>query len=169
MEEEMNGWDVEVNDTEVSENGKGGGDGFIVLPSGTYKFTINKVEHKNYQPAAGKSGGINKPCKQIKLGIIIDGGALGKSWADDNLFAWHSCMFRTLSVLKSIGEIKDGFVGKPSDHFDALKGGEGVCEIETESYVSKKDGQTYQKNVIKKYYKPTEKFTLSSGSAQEDF
>ena len=166
--EEMTDWDLEVDDAEVKESSGGNAD-FVVLPKGNYKYTIAKVEHTTFQPKAGKQGGIDKPCKQIKVGVIVDGGALGKSWVDDNLYAWPSCMFRILSVLKSIGEIQDGFKGKISEHTDALKGGYGTCAVDTEYYTSNKDGKTYQKNVIKRYYKPSENVQLTVGPASEDF
>lgn len=166
--EEMTDWDLEIDDAEVKES-SGGNTDFVVLPKGNYKFSITKVEHATFQPKAGKQGGIDKPCKQIKLGIIVDGGALGKSWVDDNLFAWPSCLPRILSVLKSIGEIQDGFKGKIGDHLDALKGAEGVCKVDVEKYHSNKYNQDMEKNVIKVYFKPSEKVELSVGDAGEAF
>lgn len=161
----MTDWDVEIDDSQIQENSSNNGDktAFVILPAGNYKFTIAKVEHSTYQPKPGKETGITAPCKLIKLFVIVDGGALGKAGCDDNLYAWPSCLFRAIMVLKSIGEIQDGFKGALGDHFDALKGGEGVCKIKVEKY-TKRDGSAGEKNVIERYYKPSEKVELASSN-----
>lgn len=167
---EFTDWDCEIDDAEVEasapQNEK---TEFTVLPDGVYKFTVAKVEHSVYQPKEGKTTGITKPCKQIKLGIIVDGGASGKTWSDENLYCWPSCLFRVLLVLKSIGAIPEhGFKGAmPIDQF---KGGEGVCHVKKESF-KRNDGTQGEKNVIDRFLLPSQAADAIAASAEsgEDF
>lgn len=149
---EFNDWDMEVDDSQV-EQSSGSNDGFKVLPAGKYSFTIAKVEHSVYQPKDGKTTGITKPCKMIKLGIIVDGGPAGHSFVDDNLYCWPNCLHRVMSVLKSIGAISDGFKGTLP--IDELKGGTGVCRVKVKTY-PKRDGSEGERNEIDTYYKASE-------------
>ena len=161
-------WDMEIDADEISaESGSSEKKDFVVLPDGNYKFTITKVEHTTYQPKEGKTTGITAPCKQIKLGIVIHGGAAGNSWADENLFCWKTTLFKALLVLKSIGAIPEhGFKGAPP--IDQLKGGEGVCRIKTETYAKRDGSGEGTKNVIDRFYVPSEAAKVQLTETEEE-
>ena len=151
MSEEMewNDLDMVIDDTEVKDSGSK--TDFVTLPKSEYPFTIAKVEFKNYQPKPGKTTGITKPCKQIVLGLVVDGGDKGRAWVDENLYFYPTCMFRILSVFKSVGLISDGYKG--SLPWDQLKGSEGRAKFEVEKYHSTKYGEEREKMIAKSFIK----------------
>lgn len=153
MSEEMewNDLDMVIDDAEVKDSGSK--TDFVTLPKGEYPFTIAKVEFKNYQPKPGKTTGITKPCKQIVLGLVVDGGDKGNAWVDENLYFYPTCMFRVLSVFKSVGLISDGYKG--SLPWDQLKGSEGRAKFEVEQYFSKKYNEDRERMIAKTFLKST--------------
>lgn len=155
MTEEMewNDLDIVIDDAEVKDGGSK--TDFVMLPKGEYPFTIAKVEFKNYQPKPGKTTGITKPCKQITLGLVVDGGDKGKAWVDENLYFYPTCMFRVLSVFKSVGLISDGYKG--SLPWDQLKGAEGRAKFDVETYHSTKYSEDRERMVAKSFLKAAAK------------
>ena len=151
MSEEMewNDLDMVIDDAEVKDSESK--TDFVILPKGEYSFTVAKVEFKNYQPKPGKTTGITKPCKQIVLGLVVDGGDKGNAWVDENLYFYPTCMFRVLSVFKSIGLISDGYKG--SLPWDQLKGSEGRAKFEVEQYFSKKYNEDRERMIAKTFLK----------------
>lgn len=167
MSEEMewNDLDMVIDDAEVKDNG--GNSGFVVLPKDEYPFSIAKVEFKNYQPKPGKTTGITKPCKQIVIGLKVDGGDKGNGWVDENLFFYPSCMFKILSVFKSVGLISDGFKGALP--WDQLKGAEGRAKFDVETYYSTKYGDEREKMVAKTFIKATAPAPAKQASSEENW
>lgn len=152
MSEEMewNDLDMVIDDAEVKQS-TDNNDDFVILPKGEYPFTILKVEFKNYQPKPGKTTGITKPCKQIALGIKVNGGDKGSAWVDENLYFYPNCMYKILSVFKSVGLISDGFKGALP--WDQLKGSEGRAKFEVEQYFSKKYNEDRERMIAKTFLK----------------
>jgi hypothetical protein len=153
MSEEMewNDLDMVIDDAEVKDSGSK--TDFVTLPKGEYPYTIAKVEFKNYQPKPGKTTGITKPCKQIVIGLVVNGGDKGNAWVDENLYFYPTCMFRILSVFKSVGLISDGYKG--SLPWDQLKGSNGRAKFEVEKYHSTKYGEEREKMIAKSFIKAT--------------
>ena len=149
-ETDYNDLDAVIDDSAVKEN-TGDNDEFVLLPKGTYSFQIKKVEFSNYQPKPGKTTGITKPCKKIVVGLIVDGEDAGHDWVDDNLYFYPTCMFRILSLFKSLGLISDGYKG--SLPWDQLKGASGTAKFDVESYHSVKYGDERERMVVKQYVK----------------
>lgn len=166
MSEEMewNDLDMVVDDTQLNKDTEQKED-FVILPKGEYPFTIMKVEFKTYQPKAGKTSGITKPCKQITLGLKANGGDKGCAWVDENLYFYPTCMFRVLSVFKSVGLISDGFKG--SLPWDQLKGAEGRAKFEVEQYFSKKYNEDRERMIAKTFLKPTVNAAPKTKSSDE--
>lgn len=154
MSEEMewNDLDMVVDDAEVKQS-TDNNDDFVILPKGEYPFAILKVEFKNYQPKPGKTSGITSPCKQITLGIKVDGGDKGSAWVDENLYFYPTCMYKILSVFKSVGLISDGYKGVLP--WDQLKGSEGRAKFEVEQYFSKKYNEDRERMIAKTFLKST--------------
>lgn len=153
MSEEIdyNDLDVVIDDAEVKDEG-GQNTEFVTLPKGTYPFTVSKVEYSQYQPKPGKATGITKPCKLIKVGLLVDGGDAGKGWCDENLYFYPTCMFKILMLFKSVGLISDGFKG--SLPWDQLKGSSGTAKFDVETYHSKKYGDERKRTIVKQFVKP---------------
>ena len=151
MAEEMDYSDLDmiVDDSEIKQDGAS--TDFVLLPKGEYPFEISKVSFSNYQPKPGKTTGITKPCKMITLGLIVDGGDKGKSWVDENLYFYPTCMYRILSVFKSVGLISDGYKG--SLPWDQLKGASGSAKVDIEQFFSKKYNENREKNTVKTFVK----------------
>lgn len=169
MSENMdyNDLDAVIDDAEVKDEGTQ--TEFVVLPKGTYPFSVAKVEFANYQPKPGKTSGITKPCKQIKLGLIVDGGDAGKGWCDENLYFYPSCMFKILALFKSVGLISDGFKG--SLPWDQLKGASGTAKFDVESYHSVKFGEERERMEVKSFIKasaPAPEQTAQQSAAQDE-
>lgn len=141
--------DVEIDTTQIKNEGTS--EDFTILPKGTYPFEISKVEFANYQPKPGKQTGITKPCKQIKLSLLVDGGDKGKAWVNENLFFYPSCMFKIVSVFKACGLIPDNYKG--SFPWDQLKGSSGMVKLDVEKYHSTKYGEDREKNIAKTFIK----------------
>ena len=152
MSEEMDYSDLDavIDDSAIQETGSENSE-FSILPKGTYVFEIKKVEFSNYQPKPGKTTGITKPCKKITLGLLVDGEDAGRGWVDENLYFYPSCMFRILSVFKSVGLIPDGYKG--SLPWDQLKGASGAAKFDVESYHSTKYGDERERMVVKQFIK----------------
>lgn len=145
--------DMVVDDAAYEQNGDGtSNDDFVVLPKGEYPYTVSKVSFENYQPKAGKTTGITKPCKKIRLGLIVDGGDKGKAWVDENLYFYPTCMYKILSVFKSVGLISDGFKGTLP--WDELKDKTGRAKFDVESYHSTKYNDDRERMVAKTFLKP---------------
>jgi len=150
--EDYNDLDMVVDAAEVEQNAPDGNDEFVVLPKGEYEFTVSKVEFENYQPKAGKTTGITKPCKKIKLGLLVDGGDKGKAWVDENLYFYPTCMYKVLAAFKSVGLIQDNFKGTLP--WDELKGASGRAKFDVETYHSTKYGDDRMCMVVKTFLKP---------------
>jgi hypothetical protein len=165
MSEEMewNDLDMVVDDAEVKDSESK--TDFVILPKGEYPFIIAKVEFKNYQPKPGKTTGITKPCKQIVLGIVVDGGDKGSAWVDENLYFYPTCMYKILSVFKSVGLISDGFKGTLP--WDQLKGSEGRAKFEVEKYHSTKYGEDRERMIAKTFLKSTANATPKTEANDE--
>ena len=155
MSEEIdfNDLDAVIDTAEIKQEGNS--EDFALLPKGTYPAEIAKVEFSNYQPKPGKTSGIRTPCKQIKLGLLVDGGDKGKAWADENLYFYPTCMFKIVSVFKACGLIPDGYKG--AFPWDQLKGASCLVKLDVESYHSVKYGDDRERNIVKTFSKPVEK------------
>lgn len=164
-EMEWNDLDIVIDDSEIKDSGNNKTE-FTVLPKGEYPFTVTKVEYRNYQPKPGKTTGITKPCKQIVLGLVVDGGDKGTAWVDENLYFYPTCMFKVLSVFKAVGLISDGYKG--SLPWDQLKGTKGRAKFDVEKYHSTKYDEDRERMIAKAFVKAAPNNNAESDSDWTD-
>lgn len=119
---------------------------FVVLPEGTYPFTVKSFERAEY-PGGDKI----PPCKKAVLTLEIDGGALGTTEVTENLYLhskaeWKLCQFFTAIGLRKHGE-------QLKMNWNAVPGTRGLCEIQVNEYKNK-DGEKRKNNRVTKFCEP---------------
>ena len=129
-------WDSEIQYTESN---------FIVLPEGTYPYTVTGFDRQNYDGSAKIP-----PCKAAVVHLKVDGGPLGVANVDERLFLHSNMMWKLSEFFTSIGMLqKDGSVRM---NWNAVPGAVGKLEL----YVNKweKDGQKKENNRVKAFLPP---------------
>lgn len=94
------GWDDEVSEDNAVKTER---EAFIVLPNGTYPFTVNKLERKTY-----KGSDKLPPCNEVDIGLIIDGGKLGKAYVTKHFYMHTKTLGMIYDFLTAIGLHKKG-------------------------------------------------------------
>ena len=95
------GWDDEVSASDAGESQQQ--EDFVILPKGTYPCKVMKVERGSFKGSAKLP-----PCNRVKVGIIIDGGELGRGWADHNFYMHTSTLWKIYQFMEAIGLRKKG-------------------------------------------------------------
>mgnify|MGYP003294009421 CR=1 FL=1 len=92
MKEGAIDWDQDVSEKDAGNEQM---DGFVVLPEGDYKFTVDKAERGQFK------GSANLPaCNQVKVGIIVDGGEKGKSYVWMRFYKHFRFIISTILFIK---------------------------------------------------------------------
>jgi hypothetical protein len=97
MTERAYSWDEPV----IDKPNEGGG--FVLLPAGTYPFTVTKFERSRHEGSAKLPA-----CPKAIVTIEIDGGDLGKTTRAENLFLHSKCEGLLCAFFTSIGHRKHG-------------------------------------------------------------
>ena len=119
---------------------------FILLPAGTYPFTVKSFERGEY------AGGDKVPaCKKAVLTIEIDGGALGVADITENLFLHSRAEWKLCQFFTAIGQRQHG--EKLRMDWTKVPGSRGMAEVEVNNYKDR-DGNPRQNNRIKTYLEP---------------
>ncbi|NLU24128.1 MAG: DUF669 domain-containing protein [Clostridiales bacterium] len=122
--------------------------GFALLPAGTYKFTVTKMERARHAGSAKLP-----PCNKAELTLTIDGGEHGAVSITHNLFLHTKCEGLLCAFFESIGQRKHGDPLVPK--WNAIVGSSGMCELEVHRY-TKKDGTDGESNQVKNFLPPEE-------------
>lgn len=120
---------------------------FTLLPEGVYPFTVTGFER-------GHHGGSEKlsACPKAILSIEIDGGSLGKTTLQHNLFIHRKtegllCDFFTAIGLRRRGEpIRMDWTRVP--------GASGTCKVGIREWISSRTGETMRSNEIRRFLEP---------------
>ena len=128
-------------DSEIEHDGSG----FSILEPGTYTFKIVDLSRDRF-----KGSDKTPPCPQASLTIELSDAQGNTGRAFDNIllssnFEWKLCQFFT-----AIGQRKHG--EKLAPNWNKVVGSTGTCEVGKDTYT--KDGNTREKNVIKRYLEP---------------
>lgn len=132
MEREF-GWD------DVIEND---GPAWVLLPEGTYPFTVTKLERKRY-PGGEKL----PPCWKAELTIAVE-GAEGTANIQHNLFLHSKCEGLLCAFFTAIGDRKHGQPLKMD--WDHVVGKKGICKVGIREWIDK-NGSSRQSNEIKEF------------------
>ena len=96
------GWDDEVSTSDAGEMSQPKDD-FIVLPAGTYKATINKIERGSFNGSEKMDA-----CPMVTISAIIDGGDLGRSYTKTRFFMHTKTLWRIFEFMEALGLRKKG-------------------------------------------------------------
>ena len=136
------GWDDEI--TKESE--------FELVPAGTYDFRIDAMERGRYTPSETST---MSACNMATLHVVVKNPETGNDVTIlDPLYLNTKAEWRLSEFFRSIGQKKHGEPLRPN--WNAVPGSTGKCEIEVNTYKSKKTGNDVTNNKIKKYldYEP---------------
>lgn len=129
------GWDDEIDVASVNEGRETDREEFVILPEGTYPFKVVKFERGSF---AG--GGKIPACNKVTVGIILDGGNIGRGYASENFFMVDTLMWKIFSFLDSVGLHQEGSVSIPWSKVESGIGElSGRCKITNRDY----NGKTY--------------------------
>lgn len=124
-------WDDEIKFTESE---------YVVLPEGTYPFTVQTFERQNYD--GGKK---IPPCKMAVLTLSVDGGAMGAATVTERLYLHTSAQWKLSEFFHAIGQLqRDGAVRM---NWAAVPGASGMLELGVNTYTNK-DGQERTNNRV---------------------
>lgn len=148
MKEGAIDWDQDVSEKDAGNEQM---DGFVVLPEGDYKFTVDKAERGQFK------GSANLPaCNQVKVGIIVDGGEKGKSYVWMRFYMHTKMLWKIYQFLTAVGLHKKGEGSGPIPWGKVVKGVTGRCHIVEDEYKGEK------RNDVSKWLAP-------SSSDDEDY
>ena len=130
---------------------------FILLPAGNYPFTVKAFER-------GEFAGSDKmpPCKKAVLTLEIDGGMLGSTEINENLYLHSRAEWKLCQFFLSIGQRKKG--EQLRMNWNAVPGSRGMCEIEINKYKNR-NGEDRENNRVKAFLDPAE-FKPAAPAAQ---
>lgn len=132
------GWDEEIN--KESE--------FTLLPEGDYDFSIVSFERGRH-PGSAKL----PPCNKAIVKIKIDGGELGNTTIQHNLFLHTKCEGMLSEFFIAIGLKKHG--EKLAMNWNVVPGKTGRCKVYIDKY-TRNDGTQGQSNKIRRFLEPTQ-------------
>ena len=119
---------------------------FVLLPEGNYPFTVEKFERGEF-PGSDKM----PPCKKAVVTLTVDGGALGSTTINENLYLhsrneWKLCEFFVSIGLRQRGEpLKMAWPQVP--------GRRGLCSLSVRQYKGN-DGTERKINQIVHFLEP---------------
>lgn len=131
------GWDEEIN--KESE--------FTLLPEGDYDFSIVSFERGRHQGSAKLP-----PCNKAIVKIKIDGGELGSTTIQHNLFLHTKCEGMLSEFFIAIGLKKHG--EKFAMNWNAVPRKTGRCKVYIDKY-TRNDGTQGQSNKIRRFLEPS--------------
>lgn len=131
-------WDSEIN--KESE--------FTLLPEGDYNFTVVSFERARHQGSAKLP-----PCNKAIVKIKIDGGELGSTTIQHNLFLHTKCEGMLSEFFIALGLKKHG--EKLAMNWNAVRGKTGRCKVYIDTY-TRNDGTEGQSNKIKRFLEPAQ-------------
>jgi hypothetical protein len=137
----------ELSWDDVIENDSAGG-GFTLLPAGEYPFRVIGFER-------GRFSGSEKlpPCNKAVVEIEVDGGKLGTTTMQENLFLHSKTEGILCSFFRSIGQRKSG--EKLTMNWGAVVGSTGRVKLGVRQW-KKKDGTPAESNQVKTWLDPVE-------------
>ena len=131
---------------------------FILLPAGTYSFTVTKFERARFE------GSDKMPaCNQANVSLEIDGGELGKTTIVDKLKLHTKTEWLLCAFFKAIGHRKHGEPLRMD--WGKVVGARGHCKVG----VRKGTGQYADKeyNEVKGYIESVETFVAGAPQQEE--
>lgn len=121
---------------------------FTLLPEGMYPFEIVSFE-RAYHP-----GSANLPaCPKAVLTVKIDGGALGSTIVERNLFLHSKVEGLLCAFFTAIGQRKHN--ERIQMDWGKVVGATGWCKVYVEEYI-KKSGEPGKSNRIERFIAPEE-------------
>ncbi len=127
------GWD------DVIEND---GPTWVLLPEGTYPFTVTGMERKRH-PGSAKL----PPCWKAELTLAVE-GAEGTANIQHNLFLHSKCEGLLCAFFTAIGDRQHGQPMKMD--WDHVVGKKGICKVGIREWIDK-SGASRQSNEIKEF------------------
>ena len=118
-------WDSEIN--KESE--------FTLLPEGDYNFTVVSFERARHQGSAKLP-----PCNKAIVKIKIDGGELGSTTIQHNLFLHTKCEGMLSEFFIALGLKKHG--EKLAMNWNAVQGKTGRCKVYIHEMMAQRGSQT---------------------------
>jgi hypothetical protein len=135
------------------------GEAFTLLPEGTYPFTV-----KGFERARHTGSDKLPPCNKAVVKCEIDGGDLGKTTINNNLFLHSKCEGLLCAFFLALGMRKHG---EPLQmDWNAIAGKRGRCKVGIRRYL-KKDGVASnpddwrEANEIKSFLEPDNSVAVS--------
>lgn len=132
---------------------------FVLLPEGTYPFTVRSFERGEYTPGPNAK---LPACKKAILTIDIDGGALGTVTVKHNLFLHSRTEGLLCAFFTSIGQRKHG--EQLHMNWQTVPGSRGLCKVIVTDQKSN-DGRVRQFNNIERFLEPDD--TAPAAPAQK--
>ena len=120
---------------------------FEVFPDGVYKYTVTNLEKDEF-PGSEKMEAC--PIAHLTIKVENEGGNSGEIKA--GLFLHTKTEWKLSEFFISNGQKKEGKPFRPD--WNNVIGLTGYCELEKTSFVSKKNGKTYENNQVKKWLAP---------------
>lgn len=111
------------------------GDGFQIIPDGTYRFVVKDFQRGRHQQ---KPGGSIPSCNKATLTLTIfddAGNRLGE--VTENLFLVRSLEWKIAAFFRSIGRKKHG--EKIVPEWNAVRGAQGMVEIYVDTWHKRED------------------------------
>lgn len=128
-------------DSEISQESS-----FTLLPEGTYKFTIEKMERSQYTPSPHSS--IRDVSPMAELTLRIASPEHGETSIKENLILHTKMEWKISELLLAIGQKKKGEPTQPN--WSQIPMSEGWAEVEVNEYTNK-DGQDRKNNRVKRF------------------
>lgn len=151
------GWDDEVSEKDAGENANQQ-DEFAILPDGIYPCEVKKIERGSHKGSTKLP-----PCNKVKIGVVLDGGSLGRGWANHNFFMHTSTLWKIYQFLEAVGLRKKGDTTASAIPWSKVtKGMTARCEVTHREY----QGKTY--NEVKSWFPPADEEPKSDESDDMD-
>jgi len=120
--------------------------GFVLLPAGIYPFEVTKFERGRHDGSAKLP-----PCNKAMLTIAIDGGDLGMTYVQHNLFLHQKTEGLLCEFFTAIGMRKHG--ERLQMNWNYVPGAKGWCKITVDKFEGR-DGEEKQNNKITQFIDP---------------
>lgn len=135
---------------------------FELFPEGIYQFQVTNLERDIFDGSEKMSA-----CPMAKLTFKVKNIKTNQEGELSGIALFlHSKTEWVLSAFfTSIGQKKPGEALKPN--WNDVVGSKGVFELSVRKYISKSNGQEYENNEVKKYFKPEEAQALLSKQTKE--
>lgn len=128
------------------------GEAFTLLPEGTYPFTV-----KGFERARHTGSDKLPPCNKAVVKCEVDGGDLGKTTINNNLFLHSKCEGLLCAFFLSLGMRKHG---EPLQmDWNAIPGKRGRCKVGIRNGTGEYKDRQY--NEIKAFLEPDNSVAVS--------